>query len=165
MRNRYRRYAFTPNRLQLHRQQPNRGLRRRLYAGRRSFCCLGISYGCRWRLHLDTFASPRLGTSDDNYQRNQCPARRLPKLYQRRHVNRMDRDNPLVDCRHWRRIADMRNGGGCVAGEYGGKPSIGVCRRCPKRCPVERNAMGEIPEGWRPEDFALDAKGGEPCSC
>ena len=38
----------------------------------------------------------------------------------------------MISCDHWS-VCEIKMGGCCAAGHYGGSPSLGVCRQCPHR--------------------------------
>lgn len=38
----------------------------------------------------------------------------------------------MISCDHWS-ACNVRGGGCCAAGHYGGKPSLGVCKQCPHK--------------------------------
>lgn len=58
----------------------------------------------------------------------------------------------MMKCDHWK-DCNVRGGGCCAAGHYGGRPSLGVCGRCPHRV-----VGGEQPIGTTVTHGATTAK-------
>ena len=58
----------------------------------------------------------------------------------------MSQSAKTINCQHWQRVREMRHGGRCAAGHYGGRPSYGVCQACPHRSPHDRQPRPNKPE-------------------